>query len=260
MALSFVSMVSHAKPSADEPGRGGGLSPFTFDERYVFQGDASQSLSWTADESGDMRYLSLSVQENGPRANEGLRAEIMPKREYVQEGVRVYGISFKLPADWETAPVPILLAQLHTSQKHDRVSPPLAVVARGDRLLLETRSSTARPSLGERLTKDNVRHTVRDLGPLPLGRWTCFVFRMNWSFRAKQGESQIWMNGKPILDERGEPNAYETWLGNYPKVGLYAPWKLGARERHILVDGIWLGVDGATMQDIYRLTPCGSRR
>lgn len=240
--------------------RGGALNQANFGERYVFQGDPALPPVWTTDRGDRRQYIQLTLREDSVRANGGLRSEIVPKREYIQAGVRIYGISFKMPDDWLETAAPILLAQLHTSQKADTVSPPLAIVARGGRLHLETRTSTAQPSLGQRLTRDNIQHAVHDLGPLPLGRWTCFVFRMNWAFRAGEGETTVWMNGDRVFESKDEPNAYETWLGNYPKVGLYAPWKLGARERHILVDGIWLDDDRGSMRQVYRLTPCAEGR
>ncbi|WP_374511656.1 polysaccharide lyase [Niveibacterium sp.] len=245
--------------NAAEVKRGGAFDPLNWRERYIFQSAVESNLQFVNDPTKPGRlFAELHLYADAPASFGGVRSEITPKDEYVQSGTRWYAMSFKVPKDWVFADVPIVMTQLHTSQRTAKLSPPVAVVLRDHGLALEMRTSPAQLSRGEVVQNDNTAYRRVYLGEPRLGEWTCFVFQMDWSFEAGKGSSTIWMNNAIVYEAKNAPNAYDTWLGNYPKVGMYAPWKLGAPERSVLVDAIWLGDATASYSSMYKKTPCGS--
>lgn len=136
---------------------------------------------------------------------------------------------------------------------------PLAVVARGDRLSLESRTLLIRSSLGAQISTASVRHVIHDLAPLSLEQWTYFEFRMNWTYQPGKRENQVGTSSWPVLVRRNTPNACETWLGDYLKVGSHAPGGVRVPLRQLLVNGIWFADAAGTMAKLHRLTPCGEK-
>jgi hypothetical protein len=67
------------------------------------------------------------------------------------------------------------------------------------------------------------------------------------------------MNGDKVYEALNSHNAYETWLGNWPKVGLYIPGKMTVRERKIYADFIHVGGPKSGYEEMAALTPCGAR-
>jgi len=70
---------------------------------------------------------------------------------------------------------------------------------------------------------------------------------------------QLWMNGDKVYEALRSHNAYETWLGNWPKVGLYLLGKMTVRERYIFMDYIHLGGPKSGYAEMAALTPCAGR-
>jgi hypothetical protein len=108
-------------------------------------------------------------------------------------------------------------------------------------------------------TRKNSDSKVIPLGSIKTGQWYCFVVRADWSSTPDQGSMQIWMNGDTVYEASNSPNSYETWLGNYPKVGLYIPGTMKVRERSIYVDFIHVGGAKSGFEEMAALTPCGAR-
>jgi len=88
------------------------------------------------------------------------------------------------------------------------------------------------------------------------GKWHCLVIRADWSTVINKGSLDVWLNGRNVFRERGQLNSFESWLGNYPKAGLYMPGKMGVSQREIYLDFIHLGDALSNVEEMYALTPC----
>jgi hypothetical protein len=73
------------------------------------------------------------------------------------------------------------------------------------------------------------------------------------------GQIQVWMNGAEVFSAKNTYNSYETWLGNYAKVGLYLPGTMMVPQRNLYADFIHLGGAASTYDMMYAQTPCGPR-
>lgn len=199
--------------------------------------------------------IRLSVSSEDAESFGGLRTEIGRKNDYSM-GRRWYAFSFFMPVTWETTDVPILLAQLHTSQKKLRLSPPVAVVARGEKLFLQLYSNSRNTESNDPPAIYNSNRKVVELGLVPLGRWACFVIDVDWSHKVDHGSMRVWYDNHLIYQAENTINSYQTWLGNYLKVGLYAPWHLGAKSRHIFVAEPWSGEPTHSLDWVQKQTKC----
>lgn len=237
--------------------KGGGVSLKAFSQRYVLQSASASNLQIVPDPVNQGRSVfMLQLRANDRKVFSGHRTEIVASREYVRQGLRWYALSFLLPNDWIAHSYPIVLAQLHTSQKKAVLPPPVSVVVEGERLKLELRSSSA-PVVGPyAVTKQTADTKVLGLGGLERGRWHCFVFRADWSWTEGRGELDVWHNRERVYSARNAANSYSTWLGNYPKVGLYAPGAMGVGYRYSYADFIWIGDEASTFDEMAALTPC----
>lgn len=260
LPLSLLTISKSAGAITPDPKRGGTVTLSTFGERYNLQAASSSNMTWDKDPLHPGRpAFKLRLYEDDARVAGGLRTEISPKNEYTVEGVRWYAMSFMLPSDWEFNNYITVLAQLHTSQKTAVLPPPVSVIAEGDQLKLELRSSTLPVEGLGAVTKDKVDARTIRLGTLETNKWYCFVIKADWSWRPGKGSLDIWLNGNRAYNANNLPNAYTTWLGNYPKVGLYAPGGvLGTRVRELYTDFVWLGDDKSSLAQMQRLTPCSN--
>lgn len=254
---AFMISPTGAQAAAPDPRTGGRVSMDTFDSRYVLQSASRANLSLVPDPVHPSRSaFRLVLKASDPKVFSGQRTEVVAAKEYVRTGIRWYAISFLLPSDWVSHPSPVLVAQIHTSQKTATLPPPLAVVVAGERLRLELRNSSLPVEGAGKVTKASADTRQVSLGGLSRDSWHCLVVRADWSWEQGTGALDIWHNAELVYSVRNAPNAYRTWLGNYPKVGLYAPGSLGVSQRELYTDFIWMGDESATAQDMQALTPC----
>jgi len=88
-----------------------------------------------------------------------------------------------------------------------------------------------------------------DMGPQERGRWTDFVIRFVFSHE-DDGITQVWLDGKLVVDRVGMPNHYNNERGPYLKIGFYkAGWlnnKTDVTTRTVYFDAIrvYEGSDG----------------
>ncbi|TVT47857.1 MAG: hypothetical protein FHP94_13175 [Denitromonas halophila] len=257
LAVAVMLSTVAAQAAAPDTRTGGRVSMETFDTRYVLQSASRSNLALVPDPVHPARSaFRMVLKASDPKVFSGQRTEIVAAKEYVRTGLRWYAISFLLPSDWVSHPFPVLVAQIHTSQKAAALPPPLAAVVAGDRLRLELRNSSLPVEGAGAVTKASADTRLVSLGGLDPGAWHCLVVRADWSWEQGAGALDIWHNGELVYSVRNAPNAYQTWLGNYPKVGLYAPGSLGVAQRELYADFIWMGDDTATVQDMQALTPC----
>ena len=213
----------------------------TFESRYVLQAASWANLALVPD-PGTWHAVRSAwwLNASDSKVFSGQRTEIVAAKEYVRTGLRWYATSFLLPSDWASHPYPVLVAQLHTSQKTAALPPPVAVVVVGDHLRLELRSSSL-PVEGGAVTKATAETRLVSLGGPEPGAWHCLVVRATGHGEQGVGALDIWHNAERDTSVRNAPNAYRTWLGNYPKVGLYAPGSLGCpAERSIPTLSGWV--------------------
>lgn len=236
--------------------RAGAATPQTFAERYALVSPDPDNLRWVTDPAGSGRtVLESRVRKNDEKVWGGYRAEIAAHKEYVREGVRWYAMSVYFPATWQFHAYPVVVAQLHTSQKKALVSPPLAFLAQGENLDLELYASHRPTENGETTRSNAARQTIR-LDRIHTGQWYCFVVRADWATQPGNGSMKVWMNGEKVYEAANLYNSYETWLGNYPRAGLYVPGMMGVDERTLYIDFIHVGGPRSGYEEMAALTPC----
>lgn len=257
LAVAMMLLSAAAQAAAPDTRTGGRVSMETFDTRYVLQSASRSNLALVPDPVHPARSaFRMVLKASDPKVFSGQRTEIVPLKEYTRTGVRWYAMSFLLPSDWVSHPYPVLVAQIHTSQKTAALPPPVSAVVSGERLSLELRSSSLPVEGRGAVTKSTADTRIVSLGGLDRDVWHCLIVRADWSWRQAEGALDIWHNGEQVYSARNSPNAYETWLGNYPKVGLYSPGNMGVAQRTVYTDFVWLGDDRATHADMFSLTPC----
>lgn len=195
------------------------------------------------------------------------RGEASAKWDYTKTGVRWYAISVFIPQDWHFSDIDMIVGQLHTSQKEAIVSPPVALSIQGKYLKLWLHASELSDKVSpdqpylEKLTSSEQSIRLAQIDPPEArNRWYCFVMRADWSPTPGIGAFKLWMNGKLRYQAENAFNSYTTWLGNYPKTGLYVPGTIGMPDSQtIYTDYIYLA--GAATTDpsvLASKTPCGS--
>lgn len=232
-----------------------------FPDFYTLNSGNPANISLVDDPAGSGRKVfHMQVKKTDPLVLGGARTEVSPRNEYVKEGLRWYTFSMYFPTNWEFHNTPTLVAQLHTSQQTAVVSPPMSLTVTNRTFSLDfnynhrSTSGSADPA-----TKANsVAESIR-LGNLELGKWYCFVVRANWSYKPGQGEVQVWMNGNEVFSAKNTYNSYETWLGNYAKVGLYMPGTMMVPQRSLYADFVHLGGPSSTYDTMLAQTPCAAR-
>ena len=237
---------------------GGSVDTSTLLDRYAIVSASATNVGIVPDPAGFPRSVIRStVRQTDNRVFGGQRAELSVRREYIKSGPRWYAMSVYIPATWQLSPYRIIVSQIQTSQKTAILQPPLAFAIEGSQFLLELHSNTRDTDSPDGATKSNSTGRVTTIAPLTLNRWNCWVVYANWSHTENVGTLKVWMNGAEVFTSNNEPNSYESWLGNNPRVGIYSPGTLGAAERQIFTDFVWVGADATTLQEISALTPCG---
>ncbi|WP_084204929.1 polysaccharide lyase [Aromatoleum tolulyticum] len=260
LAFAFSVAFTPAFAQVDRA-RGNAATPANFASRYALQTSHPENLTWTPDPASSKRMvLKAIVRDTDQKVFGGLRTEIVPLNEYVREGVRWYAISVYFPEDWIFHPYPVIVGQLHTSQKGRTLSPPLAFVVHGQNLDLELYANHRLVDDATQPSRENSARQLIRLASIMKESWYCFVVRADWSRRLGEGSIKIWMNGDKVYESYNLYNQYETWLGNYPKAGLYVPGMMGVKERMLLLDFIYLGGPRTGYQEMAALTPCAGAK
>jgi hypothetical protein len=238
---------------------GGPVSASGFSSRYAIVSGNPANLRWVPDPAGSGRKVAeLQVRNTDAKLMGGLRTEITLNNDYIREGVRWYALSVYFPEQWRIHPYPTVVAQLHTSQKTAILSPPVSFVVRGANIDLEL-NANFRPIDGpDPATKANSAHQSIRLDTLKTERWYCFLVRADWSTKPGEGALRIWMNGDNVYEAKNLYNSYETWLGNYARVGIYMPGMISVDNRLLYADFIHVGGPKTSFEEMAALTPCGN--
>ncbi len=240
-------------------GLGGVATEETLTDKYEIQTAVYQNISIVDEPLGENRkVLKMELHAEDPKVYNGYRTEVIPKYDYVVNGIRWYAISVMVPSDWPLSSAPFVMGQLHVAQKGTSLPPAISVVLRDKNLyfvLQRTNFDVYDPE--KTMVKEDLTTLKVPIGELTFNKWECYVIRVDWSSVKDQGELDIWSStyGK-IYEERLQHNMYPSHLGSYPKTGLYAPWKLDAQMRYVYSDFIWVGNESSNYADMYNLTPC----
>jgi hypothetical protein len=257
--MLLLALASSPALSQLDRARGGAIDEKRFEDRYTVQSANPANLRFVTDPAGsDRTVMRMMISKNEPKVFNGLRTEIVPRNEYVKEGVRWYALSFYVPAEWKEDPSPILVAQLHTSQKDVILSPPVALVIKGHRIDLELRANSRKIHGPDPARKENSAAQTIRVSSLEKSKWYCFVVRADWSATEGSGSIKVWLDGDKVYEADHQYNSYETWLGNYPKVGLYAPGGLTVGSEQLYVDFIHLGGPRTDLAEMIAQTPCSN--
>jgi hypothetical protein len=259
--LVAIACVSVPVASQVDRSRGGSVTAENFEARYALNSAVPANLEFVQDPAGSARIVVRArVRDTDSIVAGGSRTEISPLKEYVREGVRWYAMSVYFPAEWQFHPSPTVVSQLHTSQKSTVVSPPVSFVAHDRNLYLELHFNHRRIDGDDPVTKENsARQRIR-LDSIRPEQWYCFVVRADWSFQPGKGALWIWLNGDKVYEAVNSHNAYESWLGNWPKTGLYLPGKMAVPERTLYADFIHVGGAKSTIATMSGLTPCAKAK
>lgn len=231
------------------------------DDLYAAHTAYSSNMMLVADPKGSGRkVLFLKVAKTDPLVSGGSRTEVALKYEYVIEGLRWYAFAVLFPTDWQFHASPTVVAQLHTSQKTLTVPPPVSVVAQGQDLNMEFHYNYRKTdgSGTDPATRANTGEQLVRLAKIQTNKWYCFVVRADWSYKPGVGSIKAWMNGNIAYESKNAYNAYETWLGNYPKIGLYLPGTMAVASRSLYTDFIYSGGASSTYEEMAALLPCGA--
>ncbi len=120
-----------------------------------------------------------------------------------------------------------------------------------DDALLPGETSVADPA-----TVANTAYQHILLTKVNYGQWYCFVMRSDWSYTPGVGGFKFWMNGEVAYEAKNLHLGYKTWLGNYPKAGMYWPGTMRVENRTIYTDFIHLGGANSTYEEMAAKTPC----
>lgn len=255
--LGFFATVSLPVSAQVDKTRGGPVSQSEFSSRYTLVSANPDNLRWVRDPAGSGRsVLQIRTRDTDQKTFGAIRSEISLNRDYIREGVRWYAISMYFPADWQPHPYPVVVGQLHTSQKSAVLSPPISFVVHNQNIDLELYASHRATEGPDAATRPNSAYQLIRLDRMKTEQWYCFVVRADWSSRPGQGSLKIWMNGDKVYEATNLYNSYESWLGNYPRSGLYMPGMTSISERMLYLD--FLHVGGARMgyEEMAAQTPC----
>ena len=255
MAVGLLTSVCCTSEAQVEKSRGGRVANIS--ERYTVNAADPKNVEVVPDPAGSgQNVVKVRLRESDPKVAGGSRTEISPTKEYVREGLRWYAMSVYFPADWQFDSSMTIVSQLHTSQKATTVSPPVAFFARGRDLFMEQNFNHRRIEGEDPVNKENSTRQLIRLDRIQTERWYCFVVRADWSHTPGKGALWVWLNGERVYEAVNSHNAYETWLGNYPKSGLYVPGKMGVPERTLYVDFIHVAGPKTSFATMAAETPC----
>ena len=139
-------------------------------------------------------------------------------------------------------------------------APPISFFVQNDRLYLYLRSDDRHSGKDVGLNPSTVSTRRVPIGRVPFDKWICFIVRANWSTHPGQGALSVWRDREGIYWSKNDANAYPSQVGYNPRVGLYAPGGLGASQRELFADFIWVGDETTRHDQMLARTPCAAAR
>ncbi|MGH8762732.1 MAG: heparin lyase I family protein, partial [Nitrosospira sp.] len=177
--------------------RAGAVPAQDFYKRYTLLSADPSNLEMVPDPAGGGEtVLKARVRNTDEKIVGGIRTEILPTRDYTRAGVaRWYAVSVYFPKDWEFHPTPVIVSQLHTSQKKAVLQPPVSLIAWGNNLNLELHYNHRAIEGDDATTKQNSAAQMIRLDKIKTEQWYCFVMFVDWSHTPGKGAFRLWMNG-----------------------------------------------------------------
>ncbi|GAB2839990.1 hypothetical protein GCM10027277_03670 [Pseudoduganella ginsengisoli] len=239
-----------------DPLIGGVTTPSAFYDRYALDSASGGNISFIPDPAGSGRTVVSSVVRSTDTPVGGLmRTDYYPLNESTASGVRWYGISVFLPADWVVHPNPTVIAQIDSSSTNAAgQAAPLTLLVRGGGLELNLNTNFFDPA---NATADNSARQVIQLGPAITNRWYCLVVRADWEAALATGATTMWMNGEKVFNAANSSNSYYGALQR-PRAGVSFPGLMGVTERTVISDFIRVGGATTTTLQMYQNSPCST--
>ncbi|UTY60500.1 heparin lyase I family protein [Massilia sp. erpn] len=286
--LNYVGgpVMSLDPPPAPRPGNFDGVTKRYFDWMYGLEApNRKNNFALTSINGRSAFRMTLSPGDPLDAYNT-MRAEVTPSRERTRQGRRWYAGGVFFPAEsaddpaWSTGLEEewIVLFQLHSSQGILATSPPMAIVAKGKELVMESRANhidkyavTVQDKvvkISSDATKENTSHQKIRLAEIQRNQWYCFVIDANWQHELGKGAFRLWMNGELVYEAQNVSTHYMNVdlptagnnPGNYPKTGIYFS-AFGdpqhSRPRVIYTDFIHIGGAHSSYEQMAERTPCG---
>lgn len=258
-AIALNALVSDFAVAGIDYSRGGDVATFAdLEKKYVIQTfDKTKNVQLVKDPAGSGKQVIMAtVRDSDGLSASAKRTEFVPTYEYLIRGVRWYSFAFYLPDSWIFHPYDVVISQLHTSQKTAAVSPPVTFVILGDKLNISLHRT--KDVLLE-TSRANTETIDKRVATLVKNNWYCLIVRADWSEVKDKGELDIWVNGTKVFQERNHLNDFPTWLGNYPKTGIYQPGLMGVAERTAYFDFVRMGDAASSFDEMNQLTPCAKK-
>ena len=114
----------------------------------------------------------------------------------------------------------VLISSSALVHKHDFVNPTTSFGTYSE-LLDRNNFTSSSPELKDYLPSQDDKVHLKNLEEIE-GKWTDFVFHINWEDTDNNGLIQVWANGEEVTKIEG-PNTYHDSRGVYFKSGIYKP-------------------------------------
>lgn len=204
------------------------------------------------------RYAArFELHRDDPDVSSSRRAELLPPRHDDVGGEYWYGFATMLGPDWERDASPEIVAQWHGYPDFDDGetwrSPPLSLIVRDDRYILQIRWDPKRVTSGNDPRPEGDVEDI-DLGEIAPGEWTDWVFHVRWSY-ASDGVLEVWRDGERV-HVREAPNCYNDARGPYFKIGIYKwdwksrPERSTTSQRVLFHDEVRIFGEAASYEDV----------
>ena len=163
--------------------------------------------------------VKFTLRKDDPKRRSELRQGSVPAN-----SEHWYGFSNLVPANYAKDRSYEIVAQWHEMPDRDLGEPwrrpPLTLSIRNDRFGVSNRWDPKPLSVKFK----EAGSQSWDLGTVPKGDWTDWVFHVKWSHKS-DGLVEVWKNGQLVVRKTG-PNTYNDKKGPYFKIGIYKPdWK-----------------------------------
>jgi hypothetical protein len=179
------------------------------------------------------KALAFQLHPNDPSTSGSKRSELGFEKTIQRN--KTYWVAFRVfVPDWgklAANDVSIFGTQLHSGDNSRGLSPSFSLVANGNGRSFQVYtlySTAANPTQSSTIT---VKHAAV---PMPFGRWADFVFKFREN-TSGAGFLQAWMDGRQIVNHKGNLGFNTPGFNDYMKFGYYN-WSAGFRtSRKVLL-------------------------
>jgi hypothetical protein len=118
-------------------------------------------------------------------------------------------------------------------------------------LLMRTSWDSARVSpKNENIDANETVHLVAERAGF-FDRWIDFVLRIRTAYHQPDGSTELWINGKKVVDLHNVRLGHNDVRGGFPSFGIYRPGSRGEEEENWLyLDAVRIGGENATYEEM----------